>query len=165
MWISTILREIYLWNLPSVILHGCQGEKVEQAWQEVQEMFWLFWGVGPWFEISKIGLMDTELYHGFIWVHCTDDAANLTTSWICLRWCFIVYHGKSPSIPTIWDNVFGTFSKHRTCKSKQVSKQLTGTNDDISSLQLTLAPENRPETPKGAFIWTNHHFAWGGLCC
>ena len=160
-WISTILREIYLWNLPAVILHRCQGEKVEQAWQEVQEMFWLFWGEGPKVEISKHGLMDTELYHGFIWVHCTDDAANLTTSWTCFRWCFIVYHGKSPSIPTIWDNVFGTFSKHRTCKSKQVYKQLTGTNDDIPSLKLTLAPEGR--NPKGKFIWTNHHFE-GGLC-
>lgn len=55
-----------------------------------------------------------------------------------------------PSIPTIWDNVFGTFSKHRTWKSKQVCKQLTGTNDDIPSLKLTLAPWKKAGNgPKG----------------
>lgn len=67
-WISTILREIYLW--PSVILHRCQGEKVEQAWQEVQEMFWLFWGWVP-------GLKFPHGYRIISWVHMSS----------LYRWC------------------------------------------------------------------------------
>ena len=30
----------------------------------------------------------------------------------CKVFLFALYHGKSPSRPTIWDNIFGTFSKH-----------------------------------------------------
>ena len=33
-----------------------------------------------------------------------------------------LYHGKSPSFTTIWDSVFGTFSKHLTCKSESWGK-------------------------------------------
>ena len=36
-----------------------------------------------------------------------------SSTWICLRWFFTLYHGIHHHHTTLWENMFGTFSKHR----------------------------------------------------
>ena len=55
----------------------------------------------------------------------------------CLRWCFILYHGKSPLFTTMWENMF-TFSKHRTSKSKYIIFFHMGVGKNNPSTQTSL---------------------------
>ena len=46
------------------------------------------------------------------------DSWNISYLDLFSWWFFTLHHGKSPSLTTIWENMFGTFSKHRRSKSK-----------------------------------------------
>ena len=53
------------------------------------------------FESSKIGV-------AILWIVGLTSRAVLWgwhSSWICLKWLFTWYHGKSPCVTTIWENM------------------------------------------------------------
>ncbi len=91
-WVSSWTWWCFGWVMSLRPLRPHLGERASKTTLNTIQVYWLKLFDNLWKLIFHVSL--------------------LFKTWICLRWFFTLYHGKSASRPAIWENMFGTFSKH-----------------------------------------------------